>query len=386
MRIGVPLTSLALLGAALWLAAAPAHAAKKSKAKAHGPARGALSHQAGQYWDQIAAKRRIRIAKRRSNEPITLDDYVLTQPPKIWRRLPPRPPSETHIPRVPVLADFLRAAAQQHGFVPDAPESETAFKRAYARVALSAGLTREQAVGIYSFETGGNGTYNVQSGLTHPGPRARAISPAIGYNQLLSTNSGRAPGGAWRAFRCAVAGQGRGALRRCPRRDGAKDRNAQAHDRILPLRAVRMGRARQARQGHMGRRRHPRHRGGPRSRPLLQTQKLFDSVAFVRSKGHEATLTASELALMNLTGDGNGLDLVTMPKEMRAQVPTSNFFQEGGYNRNSIARQTAVVSVLFEAIERKMNRAAQQPGAQDLAAAFDEAANASRDASATPTR
>jgi hypothetical protein len=110
--------------------------------------------------------------------------------------------------------------------------------------------------------------------------------------------------------------------------------------------------------------------------PLLQTQKLLDSIAFIRSKGHNAPLTAAELALMNLTGDGNGLDLVTMPQDMRLHVPTSNFFQEHGYNRNSIARRTAVTSALFDAIENKMRRGAQQPGAQELAAAFAEVTRA----------
>ncbi len=36
----------------------------------------------------------------------------------------------------------------------------------YARVAAAAGLTREQAVRIYAFETGGNGGYDSQAGLT----------------------------------------------------------------------------------------------------------------------------------------------------------------------------------------------------------------------------
>ncbi len=40
---------------------------------------------------------------------------------------------------------------------------------------------------VYSFETGGTGGYDVQSGIEHGGKRA--ISTAIGYNQLLTTNS-----------------------------------------------------------------------------------------------------------------------------------------------------------------------------------------------------
>ena len=42
-------------------------------------------------------------------------------------------------------------------------------------------------VGVYAFETGGNGTYDMQAGVSPSRPPA--ISPAIGYNQLLSTNS-----------------------------------------------------------------------------------------------------------------------------------------------------------------------------------------------------
>ena len=55
------------------------------------------------------------------------------------------------------------------------------------RSAAAAGLTRDQIVGVYAFETGGNGTYDMQAGVSPTRPRA--ISPAVGYNQLLSTNS-----------------------------------------------------------------------------------------------------------------------------------------------------------------------------------------------------
>ena len=159
-------------------------------------ARGAYEKEAAAYWDLISEKRRARFAKRRSGETVTLDDYVLTQPPLYTG--PPRPkgfssprdPNRPHLPPIPTVADFLRHAAQQFHFRPDRPSSDAAFKQAYARVALAAGLTREQAVRIYAFETGGNGTYDVQAGLTSPHrPDARPISPAIGYNQLLSTNS-----------------------------------------------------------------------------------------------------------------------------------------------------------------------------------------------------
>ena len=347
--------------------------AKPAKIK-HGPSRQALTKLAGEYWDAVVAKRRVRIAKRRNNEPIALDDYVLTQPPPIMRRLPPRPPSERHIPRIPVLAEFLKAAAGQHGFVPDRPESEMAFKLAYAKTALAVGVTREQAIGIYAFETDGNGTYDVQAGLTHPTRRARAISPAIGYNQLLSTNTVgllAQNGDRYVALLLEKAGQLTGEPRAAMERKIAALKRMIAFSRSVPYAWAEHDKLAKGTIGGIGIHAAVVDRD---LGPLLQTQKLVDSLAFIRSKGHDAPLTAAELALMNLTGDGNGLDLVTMPKDIRALVPTSNFFQEHGYNRNSIARRTAVVSALYEAIESKMNRAAQQPGAKDLATAFADVA------------
>jgi hypothetical protein len=54
-------------------------------------------------------------------------------------------------------------------------------------------------------------------------------------------------------------------------------------------------------------------------------------IAFcLRAKDIRRSLAAAELEVMNLTGDGNGFDIVTMPHEMRARVPTSNFFQQAG--------------------------------------------------------
>jgi hypothetical protein len=73
---------------------------------------------------------------------------------------------------------------------------------------------------------------------------------------------------------------------------------------------------------------------------------------------------------MNLTGDGNGFDIVTMPHELRVRVPTSNFFQQQGYERNPVARRTGVVANLIADVEGKMQRGAQAQGARDLAASF----------------
>ena len=358
-----------LLVAALLVASGPsvtqAGASYEARLEAYMKARRAYEAQASAYWDLIAEKRRIRFAKRRNHEAVGLNDYVLTQPPVYSG--PPRPPGppEPQDPRpprapIPVVADFLKAAADHHRFVPQRPASDAEFKRAYARAAKAAGLTREQVVRIYAFETGGNGTYDVQSGLTHPRPGARAISTAVGYNQLLTTNSVS-----------LLAGYGDHFLNALGQKDAGESRIALLRRMIAFSRSVpnQWGEHEKLAKTARGYGVHAavldRDIG-----PLLQVQKLLNSVKFAQMKGHSKLLTAAELEMMNLTGDGNGIDLVTMPQSFRERVPTANFFQRRGYERNGIARRTGVVSALYDEMNSIMDRLSQQPGARELAAAF----------------
>ncbi|HWL46510.1 MAG TPA: hypothetical protein VNQ31_02220, partial [Sphingomonadaceae bacterium] len=85
-------------------------------------AREAFNAEASTYWDTIAEKRRMRFAKRRSGQPLTLDDYVLTQPPVYdGPKRPVNPEPEETEPRerkpLPVVADFLQAARAYYQFV-----------------------------------------------------------------------------------------------------------------------------------------------------------------------------------------------------------------------------------------------------------------------------
>ena len=73
---------------------------------------------------------------------------------------------------------------------------------------------------------------------------------------------------------------------------------------------------------------------------------------------------------MNLTGDGNGYDVLTMPPALREQIPTTNLFQQTGYERNSIAGRNTTVSKLVAAIDKKMDEEAKLPGAKEMASAF----------------
>ena len=104
--------------------------------------------------------------------------------------------------------------------------------------------------------------------------------------------------------------------------------------------------------------------------PLLQARKLRTSIEFARRKGYQGVLTAAELEMMNLTGDGNGFDMVTMPPALREQVPTANFFEQKGYERNPVAIRNNVVAKLIAATNAKMDKEVTLPGARELAAAF----------------
>ena len=78
-------------------------------------ARFAYEEEASAYWDQVIEKRRTRNAKRRDHLPIQLADYVLSQPPVYAG--PPRPVNPAGLPPeekppIPLIADFLKAAAE----------------------------------------------------------------------------------------------------------------------------------------------------------------------------------------------------------------------------------------------------------------------------------
>jgi hypothetical protein len=346
----------------------------KRKLKEYLEARAAFDEEAGAYWSSISEKRRGRNAKRRDRQAITLDDYVLTQPPLYdgpKRPVDPSPPESEPRARktIPVVADLLKAAAEHFQFAPQRPANEVEFKRAYARVASAAGLTREQAVRVYSFETGGNGNHDMQSGLSPSRPGSRAISTAIGYNQLLTTNSVE-----------LVAEQGNDIVKALTEKAAqlsGSPRKAMDHKIAVLKRMVAFTRSVPDEWAA-----HEKLADTPQGwavhamvldidvGPLLQTHKLLTSVIFARNKGYTRPLTAAELEMMNLTGDGTGLDMVTMPQALREQVPTSNFFQRGGYERNPVAIRNNTVAKLLAVTDARMDSNSNNQGARDLAAAF----------------
>ena len=347
----------------------------RRKLKEYQAARAAFEDEAGAYWASISEKRKGRNAKRRERQAIVLDDYMLTQPPVYTgpkRPVNPAPePEEEKPPRerkpIPVVADLLKAAAEEFQFAPQRPAAEVDFKRAYARHAQASGLTREQAVRVYSFETGGTGNYDVQAGIEHGGKRA--ISTAMGYNQLLTTNSVELMAEQGHEFvkqLTAKAATLTGPARKAMDHKLAVLKKMVAFTRTVPDEWAAHEKLANTAQGwavhamvldiDVG--------------PMLQTHKLLTSVIFARAKGYNRPLTAAELEMMNLTGDGTGLDMVTMPQALREQVPTSNFFQRGGYERNPVAIRHNTVAKLLAVTDERMDSNSTKPGARELAAAF----------------
>jgi len=330
--------------------------------------------EAATYWNAIAEKRRSRLIKRSNGQQIVLDDYVLTQPPVYSGPARPADPSKPQVPPperpyVPVVADFLQSAAEYFQFVPDRPQSEMEFKRAYVKVATAAGLTKEQIVRIYGFEAGGTGTYDVQAGLEYARPGAQAISTALGYNQLLNTNSVE-----------LLAEHGDQFIKMLKAKAEMLEGESKTalENKIEILRRM----VKFCRSASDSWSEHERLANSPKGLgihalnldidvgPLLQTQKLLDSVVFARAKGINRVLTAAELEMMNLTGDGNGFDMVTMPPALRDTVPTANFFQPMGLQRNPVAIHYNVVSKLIAITDTKMDQEANRSGAKDLAAVY----------------
>lgn len=329
---------------------------------------------ASAYWSTISDKRRGRFAKRRNGEKIIAEDYVLTQPPVYSgppKPVDPTPPEKQPKPRapLPVVADFLSQAQEHFQFTPRKPANEIDYKRAYARVASSFGLTRDQAVRVYSFESGGNGKYDVQAGLEGSRPGARAISTALGYNQLLTTNT-----------ISILAEHGSLVVKtmhdKAHQASGAQKTELQRKTAIVQQMVAYCKSVPNQWSAHEKLGVTPRGIGVHALNldmdvgPVLQTLKLMDSVNFAKRKGYNAPLTAAELEMMNLTGDGNGFDMVSMPQSLRVIVPTSNFFQRNGYERNPVAIRNNTVAKLLAATDARMDNQVNLQGAKDLAAAF----------------
>jgi hypothetical protein len=348
--------------------------AQQQTLKAYEAARLSYTRHVDQYWRQAELKRKKRRAKLATGKAVTAADYVKEQPPvykgpkrpdEIMAMLPKPPPAPVEErPYIPVVADFLNEAENIYGFKPDRV-SEDDFMIFYALEAIKLGLTRDQVVRVYALETGGMGTHDLQSGYN---PKTgRAASTALGYAQLLAANSIeqlRKEGDefASRLERLAERGdiseskaRALKAKAACIRRMIADARrihdNWGAHvayaktPKGLAMHALNL-------DGDVG--------------PWMQVVKLQGIMEYASKKGM-AHLTGAQLELMNLAGPGNGLEMM---QPIGKNMPTSNFFERGGYERNPIVHDKTGAQLLAK-IDEVMDRNMQKLGAQKFAKIFD---------------
>ena len=357
--------------------ASPLKTAGSSDYDAWRTAYNAYNKQASVYWEQISAKRKLRNEKRARGQTVELTDYVLTQPPRYNGPAKPSTGGSTGSRRsIPGVEDFVAASKRVYGFQPERPSNESEFMRTYVNAAREIGLNREQLVSVYAFETGGDGTHDLQSGMTKGKANARPASTAIGYNQLVATASvslmweygsdiakelrqkAQIASGTEKTKlleKAAVVDRMTAKARTVPHNWRAQSELAKT-DAGLGMHAMTMDK-------DVG--------------PLLQIHKLRTSITFLRRKGVSRPLSGAELEMLNLTGDGNGYDMVTMPQQYRNKVPTANFFLRPGYERNPVAIRNNTVASLLDATENKMQANMQKDGAQMLDRIFQSTALAS---------
>jgi hypothetical protein len=344
---------------------------------AHRGARTAFDKQHGAYWRKVEAKRSVRKARRLMGQAITADDYVTDHPPKFpGPELPPdvakivaevKPPPP--VPPLPSVADFLAHAKKQFGFVPKRA-GERDFKRSYAIEALKVGLTKDQVVRVYALETGGLGTYDMQSGINPVTRQGKPISSALGYAQLLHANSTGELVKHGEAFAQRLTTMAAKPGTPAERAVELKDKAAIVRKMLKAARTVPNEWSAHQRFGKTpaGQSIHALNLDadvGPWMQ-VLKLKALKDSAA----ASGRPSLTGAELELMNLAGPGTGLEMMT---PLGGKVPTANFFSEGGYSRNPIVRDKTAAELLA-ALEQRMEVHLKKAGSIEFAQVFDEVA------------
>ncbi len=321
------------------------------------------------YWEKIRTQQLVRRSKRAAGSVIAETDYVLEQPPEY--RGPPAPKlldfmmargkaggalrEAIALEPAPAIADFLAAAKTQYGFVPRAA-GEKEYMLAFAREALRAGLSAEQVVGVYSLETGGLGPYSRLSGVYTvnnqcqpvPAQGKPAASLALGYVQLLPANTAATAHDRAQAIAETLTKMAGNAH---------KERAIELHSKAALFQRmvddvnkwleiytgpkdnwqeyVIYGRTRNGRAMHallldvdIG--------------PSLQVYNLA-SIATAAARHGLSKLSSAQLELINLVGEGRGLDALTPAAK---NAPAANFFDRSGYEANPVAKGQTASSLL----------------------------------------
>jgi hypothetical protein len=343
--------------------------------EAYSRARLAFDQRLESYWKAVDEKRELRKRKYHAGEAFGASDYVSDQPPKysgpslpsdiakiIAELKPPEPEN-----RRPAVADFLGSAQAQFAFVP-AKISESEFKRRYAEEALRTGLTKAQIVRIYALETGGRGTYDMQAGIDPETKHGKPISSALGYAQLLDANSVNELVKHGPEFVQRLEAMAATPGISTSRATGFRAKAAIVRKMLRAARSVPNEWYHHVRFGATpaGLAIHALNLDADIG-PWLQTLKLKGLLKTAAAAGRDQ-LSGAELELMNLAGPRTGLEMM---QPIARGMPTSNFFSQGGYYRNSIVREKTAAELLT-AINERMEVNLKKPGAVEFASAFDE--------------
>ncbi len=329
------------------------------------------------YWAGINARRDERRRKYAARLPLTVDDYVATQPPKyrgpalradiakIIAEAEPAQPEK----QLAGLADFLASAKSVYGFVPQST-TEREFKRRYAEEALAHGLSADQVVRVYALETGGDGTFDMQAGISPISKQGRPISSALGYAQLLHGNSVN-----------EIVKHGEGFIKRLGEMAaapgvGAARAQALRNKAVVLRKMLRAARSvpnewsQQVKLGSTpaGLGIHALNLDADVG-PWLQVLKLRGLVETAAKEADRAALSGAELELMNLAGPRTGLEMM---QPIGRTMPTANFFSQAGYYRNTIVREKTGAELLM-ALDARMQPGLKKAGAIEFAKAFEEA-------------
>jgi hypothetical protein len=330
------------------------------------------------YWNRVEELRDRRRSKFRAKQAVGPEDYVGVHPPvyqgpqlppdirkiiETARARNPEPPK----PPMANVADFLSNAKRIYNFEPTRiPEIE--FKRRYAAESLALGLSKEQVTRVYALETGGQGTADMQSGINPITRTGTPISSALGYAQLLHANSTSELVKHGDAFIQRML-----TLAQAPGTPPARVQELQAKAQAVRLMLQQARSIPNEWSAHVkfastppGLGIHAINMDGDLG-PWLQVNKLRNVLATAQADGR-VNLTGAELELMNLAGPRTGLEMMT---PLGRIAPTSNFFSQGGYQRNPIVHNRTGAELLAQ-LDVRMDVHIKKPGAIEFIAVFDE--------------
>ena len=348
-------------------------------------ARGAYEQQLDSYWDKVNAKREARKKKRASKVPFETSDFVMSFPPiyngpKLPKDLAhryekflddqekaqPTPPKE-----MATVADYLAAAKQVYGFVPERL-SEKEFKQRYAEEAAALGLVKEQVVRVYALETGGIGTYDMQSGIHPIKKTGHAISSALGYAQLLDANSVNELSKHGDFFIQRLTEKAKN-----PNLSAARRAAIKAKIGVVGRMHAKVKRVPYDWEQHQAYAKTPEGQGVHTLNldgdvgPMLQAIKL-QGLKETAEKAGRPHLAGAEMELMNLAGPVTGLEMM---QPVGSKAPVTNFFARRAYYVNKMVIGLTGEQLLAE-LDRRMDGDVKSAGSQEFSAAFDAAAGA----------